>query len=282
MSNNWSNAVNQNIGNEKIRDINEYIENISTNTLEKSAIDRFYKSTTSILSIAREPNYLEENVVMGPLLFIGIISCTENYLREILSEIIHICPICRAESAKQSISLGSVLWHSNNNIERGTFENISFADGDSIQKTCKKFLGYNLDKTGLAYSALEEFDKLCELRHAIVHSNNVIAGKNAIKLSIKPSGNVIKVKILYRELQECAVICTSLVSSINTELFNLMIRRWALDWPRLPLWDIREDNKKFNLIWNMFYSKIDSDRGLITNNISMIKCRNEVKREFNR
>ena len=282
MSNNWSNAVNQSIGNQRITDINEYFENIATDILEKSAIDRFYRSITSILSIGRDPTYLDENVVIGPLFFIGLISCTENYLREILSEIIHICPICRAESANQSISLGSILWHSNSNIERGSFENISFADGEAIQKTCKKFLGYTLDKTGLACSALKEFDKMCQLRHAIVHSNNIIAGKNAIELGLQPNKNVLKVKIAYRELQECAVICTSLVSSLNTELFNLMVKRWASDWPRLPQWDSEDDNKKFNLIWNMFYSKIDADRGLITNNMSMRKCRNEVKRAFNR
>ncbi|NSB17012.1 hypothetical protein [Clostridium beijerinckii] len=146
MSNNWSNSINQSIGNQKIRDINEYFENIESDALDKSPIDRFYRSVTNILSIAKEPSYLDENTVIGPLLFIGIISCTENYLREILSETIHICPICRAESAKQSISLGSVLWHSSSNVEKGSFENISFADGEAIQKTCKKFLGYNIDR----------------------------------------------------------------------------------------------------------------------------------------
>ncbi|MCY6356004.1 hypothetical protein [Clostridium sp. ZS2-4] len=282
MSSDWINSVNQSGGSEKIRDINEYIEKIDSGSLYKSAIDRFYKSVRGILSISRDPSYLDVNTVMGPLLFIGIISCTENYLREILSEAIKICPICKAKSASQSISLGSVLWHSGSNVERGSFENISFADADAIKKTCKKFLGYDIDKTGLAYAALEEFDKICELRHGVVHSNTIIAGKNAIKLGIKSDNEIIKVKIAYKQLQECAAICTSLVSSLNTELFILMVKRWAIKWPKLPLWNSKDDNKNFNLIWNMFYSKIDSNNGLIPKNISMIKCRNQVKREFNR
>lgn len=61
-----------------------------------------------------------------------------------------------------------------------------------------------------------------------------------------------------------------------------MVRRWASEWPKLPLWDSKDDNKNFASIWNMFYSKIDSDRGVIPKDISMIKCRNDVKKEFNR
>lgn len=282
MSLDWRNSVNQSVGIQKIRDINEYIDIIYDDNIYKSPIDRFYSSIKEILSLAKEPKYLDENKVIGQLLFIGVISATENYIREILSETISICPICKSKAAMQLISLGSVLWHAGSNVERGSFENLSFADSDTVKKTCKKFLGYDIEKTGLAYSALEEFDRICELRHGVVHSNSIVAGKNAIKLSIKSENKIIKVKISYKQLQECAAICMSLVSSLNTELFVLMVKRWAVDWNKLPLWDIKDENKKFNLIWNTFYSKIDFENGLISQDISMIKIRNQIKKDFNK
>lgn len=282
MTINWSNSVNQSVGTQKIRDINEYIESIDSSRLYKSSIDRFYQSVRDVLSIGREPVVLEENHVLGPLLFVGIISSTENYFREIMAEAIQICPICQSTSASQSIALGSVIWHTVCNIEKGSFENISFADADTIKKTCKRYLNYDIDKKGLTYSALDEFDKICELRHSIVHSSNIIAGKNAIKLGIKSDKNAVRVKVEYKQLQECAAICTSLVSSFNSELFTLIVKRWSIDWTKLPSWNSENDNKSFSKVWKMFHSDFDAQNGLIQENISMIKCRNVVKKEFNR
>lgn len=282
MTGNWYNSVNQTTGSQKIRDINEYIESVNDSEKYKSSIDRFYKSIRELLSIAREPKFLEDNPVLGPLLFIGVISNAENYFREIMSDAIQICPICQATSASQMISLGSVIWHSGCNVEKGSFENISFADGDAIKKICKKYLNYDIDKKGLAYAALDEFDKVCELRHAIVHSNTIVAGKNAIKLGIKSDKHTVKVKINYKQLQECAAISTALVSSFNTELFSVIVRRWAVEWTKLPLWDSKNDNKNFKKIWITFYSEIDNQNGSILYKTTMIKCRNDVKKEFNR
>lgn len=282
MTTDWYNSVNQSMGSQKIRDINEYVESVDRSKLYKSSIDKFYKSMRDILGVAKEPQFLKDNCILGPLLFVGVVSCTENYFREIMSDTIQICPICQAASATQNISLGSVIWHSGCNVEKGSFENISFASAEAIVKTSGKYLKFKIDQTGLAYSALKEYDKICELRHGIVHSNAIIAGKNAIKLGIKSDEKVVKVNIGYKQLQECAAICTSLVISYNSELFVLIAKRWAIDWVKLPLWDSKNDNKNFNKIWKIFYSEIDNNNGLISNNMSMVRCRNYVKKAFNR
>lgn len=282
MSQEWRNSVNQTIGSQRIGDINEYRQSIDYDDHAISAIDIYYKTNKEILEIAKTPKILEDNKVLGPLLFVGIVSNTENYFRDIFARVIQICPISQATCASQNICLGSVIWHLKNNVERGLFENISFADADTIKKTCKKYLDYDIEKKSATAAALEEFDKICELRHGIVHSNSIIAGKNALKLGIKSNNKALKISIGYKQLQECALICTTLVTSFNTELFTTLVKRWAVDWTKLPSWDTNNDNALFNIIWKTFSSTIDNFNGTIQYKTTMQRCRNLVKKEFNR
>jgi hypothetical protein len=281
MTADWKNSVNQISGSQRINDINEYIKYDEIKEYN-SPIDNFYFSLKGILDVVKDPKILEENKSLGPLLLIGIVSNTENYFREIMSQMIKTCPICKSTASSQSINLGSVIWHSGNNIEIGSFENLSFADSKVLKKTCKSFLDYDIDKKGATAAALDEFDKICELRHGIVHSNQIIAGKNAIKLGINPSQNPVKIYVDYKLLQECAVICTSVICSFNLELFNEIVRRWAIDWCKLPSWIKEKDNIKFKIIWKAFYSQIDRDRGSIPLNLTELQCRNSVKKTFNK
>lgn len=281
MTVNWRNSINQSTGFQRIANITDYVVGVD-NVEYRSAIDRYYKTVRDILDIVKTPDYLEYHPSVGPLLFIGIVSGTENYFRDVMSETIRICPISQAKSSAQSINLGSVIWHAGCNVERGSFENISLADSDMIRNTCRKYIDFDINKTGSTSSALDEFDKICELRHGIVHSSSIVAGKNAIRLGIKGSIHTVKIAIGYKQLQECAAICTFLVSSFNTELFNILMKRWAIDWPKLPSWIPANDNRTFDMIWNLFFSQIDNGNSTIPHVLSRLECRKNVNKEFNK
>ncbi len=175
--------------------------------------------------------------------------------------------IAQAASSDQAIKLGSVIWHREGQVERGAFEHISFAEADSIKSTCRKFLKYELKKSGITSELLQEFGKICELRHGIVHSNSFLAGKNAIKLEIPNEAptHTLKIMMGYEQLQECGLICTMLIASFNTEMFEEMAKRWAVDWPKLPSWNPAKANTLFKQIWLSFYSKVDEqDKKLLS------------------
>jgi hypothetical protein len=112
------------------------------------------------------------------------------------------------------------------------------------------------------------------------HSNSILAGKNAIKLGIDAASTVIKINIGYGELQDCASICTTLVTTFNSELFNEMAKRWATEWRRIILIDSKNEHKLFKQVWDTFYSSVDAANNLIPNKISMVKCKNRVKRVY--
>lgn len=276
MSDSWTNSVNQVSGVNIINNINNYVDTI---TLIESPIDLFYKNTREIIQVGN-PTFLNSHPSIGPLLLVGIVSATENYFRDIFSRVISICPTSKACASSQSINLGSVVWHGGVNVERGAFEHISLAGSDSIIKTCKNFTKFDIKKGMALYSVLEEYDKVCELRHGIVHSNSILAGKNAIKLGINSTSNLIKINIGYNQLQDCASVCTTLVATFNSELFNEIAKRWAIDWRRIIAIDASNEHILFKQVWESFYSNIDATNNLIPNKLSMIKCKNKIKRVF--
>jgi hypothetical protein len=263
----WQGSTNQNLGVSRIADINSYLS--EHEHTEDSPIDIFYKTTMDIIR-AGTPELLTLNPSLAPLFLVGIISSTENYFRDIFSRIIHICPIAKASSSDQSISFGSVLWHDGVNFERAAFEHISFADSKTIVSNCKKFISYDLK----ASTMLKEFDKVCELRHGIVHANSLLPGKNAITLQITSrASQTLRIKIDFPQIQECAAICNTLVTAINGELFNEISNRWSSRW---IFSDDSTKNESFEKLWKTFYSEIDKARGSIPNDVGMVGCRDAI------
>lgn len=275
----WRKAVNQSVGPAKITNIDNFFLRITPNFT--SPIDTFYNNTQELIKIA-QPDFLKMSPRLGSLFLIGLVSSTENYFRDLFAKMLKICRTSQAKSAENTIKLGSVIWHGNIEVERGAFENTSFASAEEIRKTVKNFLDIELEKNGPTNTILAEFDKVCELRHGIVHCDSIISGKNALKLKLLPSSARIQIQIGYPQFQECALICNTLVVSFNAEVFERFARRWAYDWSKLPYWDATVEKSLFKEIWDSFYSKIDNVANRITPNITMAKCRNAIKKEFKR
>jgi hypothetical protein len=274
---NWKNCISQSVGSERINDLNGYVS-VSV-VSDKSPIDQFYGEMQNILTLFPHQSW-GQNTWVGGLASIAIISSIENYFRQIFSQILKNCVDSQKKAASNNINLGSVIWHPSNEIERGAFEHISLASADNINSTSKKYIGIDLISNGLG-TILDEFDKVCELRHGIVHSAMVVAGKNGIKLKLQPTNNVTKIDIGFAEFQEIMSICNALVVDSNKLFFAELAKRWATSWRNTPSWDSSEASLKFKAVWTVFYSSRDQQNGTIPENMTWIKCRNQIMREFN-
>lgn len=269
----WRKSVNQTVGSARINAISDYLGPAGGAAM--SAIDTFYSANREILNVGT-PTFLAAHPNIGPLLLVGVVSATENFFRDIFAGIINICPVAKSAAADQTMKIGSVLWHGKENLERGAFEHTSFADSGNIISNSHKFIGYQMKKTAI----FEEFEKVCQLRHAIVHSGANLAGQNAIRLQLSPTLGGVRVNIGFAELQESANICTTLVTTVNQDLFAQISKRWAVDWPKLPFWDIRYDHNYFKKVWQCFFSEIDATSGAITAPMSLMKCKNCICSEL--
>lgn len=275
---NWKDCVNKPVGNERVQDIQSYL--VRSIITYKAPIDEFYIEVKRIIRYGSNIQMLEENDFLGPLLYVGIISKTENYIREILSACISLCPICKSATANRSVSLGSMMWQKNGEFEKGIFENISFSDSSAIRKELKNCLCIDINKSELLNEILDEFDKLCQMRHAIVHSSRFLAGKNAIQLNIPPNNDVLSINIGYPQLQECTSICTACVMAFNLKLFEKMVHRWAVEWRRMNgFWDATKEDEYFTYIWDIFSSVIDREEPDLAQ-MTKSECKEAVKREY--
>lgn len=241
----WKNSVSMSIGPFSCPSVDTFVIEQNQNSI--SPIDAFYEATGDILTKA-SPEFINmygEEIV--GLLFVGLISATENYFRDILGAILAICPLSQVHSADEKIQLGSHLWGPKDLHNRCAFEFMAFSSAKNVKDTFKNFTAYTINQNGVWNLMLPEYDKLCEFRHAVVHSGHIIAGKNALKLRLRSSKKVMKLSLDYARMQAAGRVCTAFVQAVNNELFEMMVSRWAVEWRRLPSWSEEQESslKKF-------------------------------------
>ena len=242
----------------------------------ESAIDQYFARTEGLI-IQGTPHLLDGNSEIANLFFVGVVSHTENYFRELFAKLLQICPASQTKSSGREIKLGSVIWFRTGRLERGAFEGFSFASSENITDTVKRYFDIALDPKSDSHSLLEQYDYLCELRHAVVHSGGIMSGKNALKLQFPRTDKNLQVHLNFSRFQEATSICTALICSLNRDLFKTFGVRWRDDWPkRVPSWTPTMSNKAFNDLWDIFHSRTDANRNAIPMPLTKAKCKAEI------
>lgn len=274
MAINWWECLCRSPTNVKIGDIRTYSEQRNLQT--SAPIDLFFNRIEALIKLGT-PELLNESADIGAFYLVGLISYTENYFREIFARLLEICPISQEKSSMRDIKLGSVIWFKTGRVERGAFEGHSFASAENLIATVQKFFDHKITEKNDCYALLQEFDKLCELRHGVVHSAGIMSGKNALKLQLPRTDNDTVVILDFLRFQEAAQICMALVTTFNTEIFKLMGLRWRDEWPKkLPAWTSTIGSRLFTKLWRLFYSIHDKDIGLIILNLTKEQCKKEI------
>lgn len=274
----WKNSASMSIGVFACPAVDTFV--LEQNPTTASPIDTFYSSTGDILA-KTSPSFVNTfgEEITG-LLLVGLISATENYFRDILGEILEMCPVARQHSSDEKVQLGSLLWGPKELHNRSAFEFMAFSNAKNVKETFNKFTDHVIQQSGVWNQMLIEYDKLCEFRHAVVHSGHIIAGKNALKLNLRASKKSLKLSIDYSRLQSAGRICTALVQGANNELFEMMVGRWAVKWRQLPSWTVDQE-KTIRRIYETFLSKRDRANKTISNRMNFPAFLSAVKSDFN-
>lgn len=256
------------------------LDYVNCNEVSNSPIDIFYKQQKEIIRFCT-PDFMENNPTLAPLMFVGLVSNVESYFRGVFAHCIKLCPIARKKVSTKAMNLSS-LYFGYDFIELSAFENQSMSDYQVISKNAKAIFDINVNTSiSSINSPLLEYQKLCELRHSIVHSNGLINSKNAIELDLPPTKNHYHVQLSFAEIQNAALICTSLICASNIEFFDKMVNRWAFEWRLLPEFNHSNRLDSFKKIWEIFISEIDSTNNSISKPSTIIKTKNKVEKEFN-
>jgi hypothetical protein len=243
-----------------------------------SPIDMYKKRVREILAYGN-PNTLSGSPMIGRLLAINLVSATEAYFRSVLSAAIELCPIAQSIASEKNINLGGMLWHGRKGYSRSAFDHISFANADDLKKASSGYVGFVLQPNTFK-TPLDEFDKVCHLRHGLVHNDGILPGRNAVKLEIKKYDSQIRTIVDYGGLQDIASVTSTLVSTFNRELFDLFCKRWAVDWRNRFDWNPANENNLFNSLWSIFVCRADLELRSDRHSARRIDCLQAVRVQF--
>ena len=249
------------------------IDSFFLETLLSNPIDSYVEYSRSPLGFGTETN-LKQNSYLGGLLLLGAVSAAEAYFRSIFSMILEICPISREHSAEKQINLGGVLWHGPREFRRSAFEHLTFCSKNDVQKHTKAYLKFDL-KDSQFRGPLDEFEKVCHLRHGLVHNAGVLPGRNAVQIGAKNHGKPVRISLDFGRLQRSIAVIDTLVLTFNRELFDEMCDRWATSWRKRSDWDGKKENEVFDFIWDAHFCE-----QLPSVALGRTACLTEVKRTY--
>lgn len=250
-------------------DIEQYIY-LEDNNSNESALDKFYTSTKGIIiEVNQNTEKYNSSSWLGSFALLAIISATENYTREIFKDIIMICPISQSKIEDKTVRLSSSLWNTKDDLIRVLYEDISFANSKVIKSKIKEWLEIK-DLDDACYNSLfKSFDLICNLRHSITHADRIIAGKNAVGISLQRRDSRAFLKINANQINDILSICTNVVLTINRILFINMLQRWKDGWRTnrtIKNWIPTSPDEEIAVlenIYNRFFSNIDFLAGSI-------------------
>lgn len=224
-----------------------------------SAIDTFIGKTRALNKmIAKKVEFQEQ---LPNLLLLGYISAVESYIREIIRRLIVIDEESRSACENQTLTYGAAIIHQNSDmLPEALLENRYFASKKGIVDAVKDFLGIKGNLPPKVDEVLDEFSRVCQLRHCIVHRFGKLGSSNAIKLGLMEHKECLEkpLKIDDKTLQDIFRICYNTVKIINEFLFQKILSRTLELEDCMWTWDLRKDKKEFQKYYHLFVSKEDS------------------------
>lgn len=203
----------------------------------------------------------EEDSHIYNLFLLGFISNVESYFRSILREIIVLDPVSYTSSLGHQLTYAAALHHDKTYLPEALLENRTFISAQNITDAIKDFTNISVGKqdakTLEVKECLDMFEKLCQLRHCIVHRAGLLGSKNAVKLGIKEHKSYFEKPITLDIdfLLEASVICLNSVRVTNSFLFNKILHRF-IDQHDQVKWNFHKDKKWYSEYYKLFASDL--------------------------
>ncbi|SFE61342.1 hypothetical protein SAMN05421541_102610 [Actinoplanes philippinensis] len=206
-----------------------------------SPIDTFYETIRHTLTLG-QPDQLRDSPTLGRLLILGLVTGTEAYFRTTLFGLTSFCPLAKDSLADSEIAFGAIDFYGADQAALGLFERVSFAGKLGIKEMSKKIAGLTwVDRSSLGV-AVSDFEKVCHMRHAAVHSQGVLNRGNARALGLGRSTGAMNVVVDMPHFHMAAKACTNLVREYNRSLYEHIVQRWIRERILVGRWS---DDRKF-------------------------------------
>lgn len=191
-----------------------------------SAIDAFEDQQRWLCRRAFE---FESDAFELGLLVMALTSASETYFRSVIAASVLSCPFCTDHNVdKGRLSLRAISYYPDGLIPFALLEHVSFSDSEAIRKQTSELLQIQLPTSDRGSSsissALSEFDKVCALRHSLIHSLGLLNSQNCAEAGLAGDGiKVVSVSI--EGFQVIADVCLNVVRAYNGFVFQQLVQR---------------------------------------------------------
>ena len=243
-------------------DIESFLVDLSESP-RSNPISRYFEATDHLkrkLIISGD----DDAATLG-LLVIGVISALEYYVRSIFARVYIICPVSQRHSELLGAPLGGPSFHAGTGHPYllSAFDHESLADSKKIKAHCEKYLGLRISSDKSVEAVLSDFDKLCELRHCLVHANGYVGLKASHELKL--AGRAPK-KIIFKKesVFDVLKVTHNVVRAVNRALANNSVDRWVDSGFLTGVWSVDKD--RFSELFALFCLRgEDSHAGIAYN-----------------
>jgi len=190
-----------------------------------SPISEFLTRLQSINKLAPQPNSFDP--LQGQLVLLGTIAAVESYLRTLFRRLIDFDLTCQESVHKRDVSFGAAIHLSKEMMPEAILERISFISCSSIAGALRDLLAVKGKLPPDLVLAIDDYARICQLRHCAVHRFGKLGVSNAISLGLAEHNTLLEkpLKLDYTALQNAIGISTGFVKTINNFLFNEMLSR---------------------------------------------------------
>lgn len=220
----------------------------------QSPIDEYYAVATDLVLRAGQQ---ESDDQVRRLLLVDLVSAVELYFRRILSELTALCPLARETANGRTLTLGAARYYPSDAVARALLEHASLASDQEIRSQVRNLLNLEVKPTSSEGAALLAFDRVCQLRHAVVHARGELGASNAATLlrGPVPTGRLM-VKVDAIAFQALVTQAHNAVRAMNQFLFECTIKRWWKEGVLRGRWE--EDKSLFDPLVRLCASAMDN------------------------
>lgn len=221
----------------------------------QSAIDKYIEETSELNKLITTADISHH---LANLLVLGYISAGESYFREIMRNLILFDANSIQNCEEVELTYSAALNYDKEMLPEALLEHCTFINTKNIKDSLSKFVGIKGKWPDDVIKSLDEYSKICQLRHCIVHRFGKIGSRNAVKLKLRKKKNYLEkpLNINFANLQNVFMQCHSTIKTINNFIFVEVLNR-TLEIDNYWSWIYKNDKKKFMNYYNLFISKIE-------------------------
>lgn len=192
----------------------------------------------------------EVTIQLNNLIFLGYMSAVESYFRCLTRQLIWADDLTASKVNDLKISFGAARHADPKLLPEVLMEDMTFITLDSVKNLLNAVIGVGVNGV---VDVIDEYDRICQLRHCIVHRFGRLGSKNATKLGLRTHKSLFekKIKISSRQLEELRFSLLNFVRALNNHIYANVLERSAKysdEWK----WNLEEDIEAFDIIYSVF------------------------------